>query len=122
MPNALNVLNMPASIFTRFDGNAFFKLKKTTDGGNSWRTIDIPYQWYWENIVGRLFGGFVPGTWLAFFDVTANIGHRSGSPTGSDILQSSWAILGYAKVWIAVGVGCAMTYAAIRLRRYRDEG
>ena len=27
-------------------GNAFFKLKKTTDGGNSWRTIDIPYQWY----------------------------------------------------------------------------
>ncbi len=84
--------------------------------------LDIPYQWYWENIVGRLFGGFVPGTWLAFFDVTANIGHRSGSPTGSDILQSSWAILGYAKVWIAVGVGCAMTYAAIRLRRYRDEG
>lgn len=27
-------------------GNAFFKLRKTTDGGNSWTKIDVPYQWY----------------------------------------------------------------------------
>lgn len=84
--------------------------------------LDIPYQWYWENIVGRLFGGFVPGTWLAFFDVTSDIGVRNDSPSGMEILQASWAILGYAKVWIAVGLGVAMTYASIRLRRYRDEG
>jgi len=84
--------------------------------------LDIPYQWYWENIVGRLFGGFVPGVWLAFFDVTSIVGTRSHEPSGGEILQASWAILGYSKVWIAAGLGCAMTYAAIRLRRYRDDG
>jgi len=84
--------------------------------------IDIPYEWYWENIVGRLFGGFVPGVWLAAFDVTSDIGLKHDTPGGADILQASWAILGYAKVWIAAGLGVVMTYAAIRLRRYRDDG
>jgi ABC-2 type transport system permease protein len=84
--------------------------------------VGIPHEWYWENIVGRLFGGFVPGVWLAFFDVTSDVGVRGSSPGGLEILQASWAILGYAKVWIATAVGCAMTYAAIRIRRYRDDG
>ncbi len=84
--------------------------------------INIPHEWYWENIVGRLFGGFVPGVWLAAFDVTSTVGVRDHSPSGMDILQASWAILGYAKVWIAVALGAGMTYAAIRLRRFRDEG
>jgi len=84
--------------------------------------INIPHEWYWENIVGRLFGGFVPGVWLVALDVTSNVAVRDHSPDGMDILQASWAILGYAKVWIAVALGAAMTYAAIRLRRYRDEG
>jgi ABC-2 type transport system permease protein len=84
--------------------------------------IGIPYEWYWENIVGRLFGGFVPGTWFAFFDVTSDVAVRSHSPGGADILQASWAIFGYSKVWIAAALGATMTYAAIRLRSYRDEG
>ena len=84
--------------------------------------INIPHEWYWENIVGRLFGGFVPGVWLAFFDVTSDVTVRNNAPGGGDILQASWAILGYVKVWIAVAAGVAMTYAAIRLRRYRDDG
>jgi ABC-2 type transport system permease protein len=84
--------------------------------------VGIPHEWYWENIVGRLFGGFIPGTWLAFFDSNSNVDIEPGKHSGLEILKASWAILGYAKVWIAVGIGAAMTYAAIRLRRYRDEG
>ena len=84
--------------------------------------VGIPHAWYWENIVGRLFGGFVPGVWLAFFDVTSHTGVREGSPGGLEVLKASWAILGYAKVWIAVALGLVMTYATIRLRRYRDDG
>ncbi len=84
--------------------------------------LHIPHEWYWENIVGRLFGGFVPGVWLAFFDVTSDVGNRSHSPNGAEVLQASWAILGYSKVWIAVAIGCVMTYASIRIRRYRDDG
>ncbi|MGH8050743.1 MAG: hypothetical protein ACREPB_08820 [Arenimonas sp.] len=84
--------------------------------------LNIPHEWYWENIVGRMFGGFVPGTWLAFFDVSSHIAERNDSPGGAEILQASWAILGYSKVWIAAAIGCAMTYASIRIRRYRDEG
>ncbi len=82
----------------------------------------IPYEWYWENIVGRLFGGFVPGVWLAFFDASNNMQIESDHQAGWEILKASWAILGYTKVWIAVALGTVMTYAAIRLRRYRDEG
>lgn len=84
--------------------------------------VGIPHTWYWQNIVGRLFGGFVPGTWLAFFDVTSGIGAKNDSPRGLEILKASWAILGYTKVWIAVGLGVVMTYATIRIRRYRDDG
>jgi ABC-2 type transport system permease protein len=84
--------------------------------------INIPHEWYWENIVGRFFGGFVPGLWLAFFDVTSEVGIRNSSPGGWEIMQASWAILGYAKVWIAVAAGVVMTFASIRLRRYRDDG
>lgn len=84
--------------------------------------VGIPHEWYWENIAGRLFGGFVPGTWLAFFDVTSDPGVRNHSPGGLEILKASWAILGYSKVWIAAGLGVAMTYATIRIRRYRDDG
>ena len=88
-----------------------------------WMTgVGIPHEWYWNNIVGRLFGGFVPGTWLASVDVGSNIEFEPGTHPGLEILKASWAILGYAKVWIAVAIGAAMTYAAIRLRRYRDEG
>lgn len=82
----------------------------------------IPYQWYWENIVGRLFGGFVPGVWLAFFESSNNMQIDPNQQPGLEILKASWSILGYAKVWIAVAAGVAMTYASIRLRRYRDDG
>lgn len=86
--------------------------------------VGIPYEWYWENIVGRFFAGFVPGTWFGFFeDVTRNIEHGPNHAGGGfEVLKASWAILLNIKIWIAVALGAAMTYAAIRLRRYRDEG
>jgi len=84
--------------------------------------VGIPHEWYWENIVGRLFGGFVPGTWLAFFESSSNMNIDPMNNPGLEILKASWSILAHAKVWIAVALGAAMTFAAIRLRRYRDEG
>lgn len=84
--------------------------------------VGIPHEWYWKNIVGRLFGGFVPGTWLAFFDGSSNMNIDPMNNPGLELMKASWSILGHAKVWIAVALGAAMTYAAIRLRRYRDEG
>lgn len=84
--------------------------------------VGIPHEWYWENIVGRLFGGFVPGTWLAFFEGSSNMNMDPLNNPGLELMKASWSILAQAKVWIAVALGAGMTYAAIRLRRYRDEG
>jgi ABC-2 type transport system permease protein len=40
----------------------------------------------------------------------------------SDMVTQSWQSLGGANLWIGVALGVTMIYAAIRLRRWRDEG
>ena len=36
-------------------------------------------------------------------------------------IGKSWAVFGTAVLWIGAAVGAAMIYAAIRLRRWRDD-
>jgi ABC-2 type transport system permease protein len=83
--------------------------------------VGIPYEWYWENIVGRLFAGFVPGTWFAFFEAAGNFEMEPGRNAGMDLLLGSWSILGYAKVWIAAALGVGMIALSIRVRRWRED-
>ncbi|MBS0194397.1 MAG: hypothetical protein JSR34_09130 [Proteobacteria bacterium] len=90
--------------------------------------------WYWQHIVGRGLGGTVPGIWFAWHPASGNtnIGVLiSPSPDGHLIhqqgnlmalTQQSWHVFATADMWIGVAVGAAMIYAAIRLRRWRDEG
>jgi ABC-2 type transport system permease protein len=78
--------------------------------------------WFWKHVVGRLLGSVLPGGWLepamrSRGDMSANL-----EPTLGNTLVQSWQVLGNANIWIGVAVGAAMIYAAIRLRRWRDEG
>jgi ABC-2 type transport system permease protein len=78
--------------------------------------------WFWKHIVGRLLGSVLPGGWLE--PTMRSRGDMSASlePTLGNTLAQSWQALGSANIWIGVVVGAAMIYAAIRLRRWRDEG
>jgi ABC-2 type transport system permease protein len=83
--------------------------------------------WYWSDIVSRGFMSNVPFSWFAF--------NRSGgffaalTTPGpeiyiqlSSLFSSSWRQLTTANLWIGVAAGSAMLYAAIRIRRWKDEG
>lgn len=81
--------------------------------------------WYWSNIVGRLLGGTIPGMELIYRYGAAGTPLRINGP--EDVahifsLGNSYAGLANPQVWIGVAVGAAMIFAAIRLRKYRDEG
>ena len=78
---------------------------------------------YASDVVARILGGIVPGIWFTF-----QPGLQSGmSPTehGVDmggLVSQSYLSLAGADAWIGVVLGVAMLYAAIRMRRWRDEG
>jgi ABC-2 type transport system permease protein len=81
--------------------------------------------WFWKNIIGRLLVSVLPGSWLpSAIPSLKNGGDPSDviAPLASNMLAQSWQVLGNANIWIGVAVGAAMIYAAIRLRRWRDEG
>ena len=77
--------------------------------------------WFWRNIVGRLLLGTVPGS---------DVFYRTTGFGGSDIeraeqllsLQWMYGLFLQPGTWIGAIAGALMIYAAIRLRRWRDEG
>ena len=77
--------------------------------------------WFWRNVVGRLLLGTVPGS---------DVLYRTTAFGGSDIeraeqllsLQWMYGIFLQPGTWIGAVAGALMIYAAIRLRRWRDEG
>ncbi|MDQ1924776.1 hypothetical protein [Massilia pseudoviolaceinigra] len=76
-----------------------------------------------ETVVARILFGLVPGSWLGG-EASAMDG-RGGQITierVSSLLSESWTSLATPGVWVGAVAGMAMIYAAIRLRRFRDEG
>lgn len=78
--------------------------------------------WFWKNIVLRLLGSVVPVTWM-------DIAHlqQAGLETPQAIRglvhpANVYRNLTSPDLWIGVAAGAAMIFAAIRLRRWRDEG
>lgn len=79
-------------------------------------------KWLWTEVVVRGLASVLPGTWMPYLNAIHPINF---DPDGSHIGQmvtESWLALTLPTLWIGVVLGTAMIYAAIRLRRYRDEG
>ncbi len=88
--------------------------------------------WFWQHIVGRGLLSAFPGSWFAHHPASG-MGetvihvengmtvHENGAHMGA-LMTQSWTLLATADLWIGVAIGAAMIYAAIRLRRWRDEG
>lgn len=78
--------------------------------------------WFWEHVVGRLFGGFVPGLWFAFAGNASQI--DDFKPTDESVLSlvgHSYATLTAPSMWIGLLIGAVLIAAAIRLRRWRED-
>ena len=78
---------------------------------------------YASDVVARILGGIVPGIWFTF-QPGLQTGMRPtehGVDMGGLVSQSYLSLAG-ADAWIGVALGVAMLYAAIRMRRWRDEG
>jgi ABC-2 type transport system permease protein len=83
--------------------------------------------WFGTNIVLRILGGTVPGAWLAFENVSPRLLQMAepgaqGSMDAGAVFAQSWLTLTGPSVWIGAAAGCAMIYAAMRLRSQRGEG
>lgn len=79
--------------------------------------------WYWQGIVGRGLLTHVPTTWSALHPSSSLV--PLTSPLDREItrdLSEYWHLLTTANLWIGVAAGSAMLYAAIRVRRWKDEG
>lgn len=81
--------------------------------------------WFWQHAVGRLLLSAVPGSDLVLRNgVTQLLGRMSHGPeTFSSLLslQTAYASFATADMWIGIALGAAMIFAAIRLRRWRDD-
>jgi ABC-2 type transport system permease protein len=79
--------------------------------------------WYWQDIVSRGLLSNVPFSWFVLNPSFSLDSLRSPQGWG-DVLKtfSSWRQLTTPNLWIGVAAGSVMIYAAIRIRRWKDEG
>ena len=78
---------------------------------------------YANDVVVRILGGIVPGIWFTFPGNAPNAMYPTMHPINAGgVLTISYRSLAGIDAWIGVAMGIAMLYAAMRMRRWRDEG
>lgn len=87
--------------------------------------IEIPHGAIWYTVALRGLLSVVPGTWFLHDSVgdDAQRAALEGTRALSEMDTSNVLhVLATADLWIGAALGAGMIYAAIRLRRWRDEG
>lgn len=84
--------------------------------------LDLETDWYWRDIVARGLLSVAPGSWFGFFHPDSHLSSGPDNINAMALVSQSWRILASANIWIGAAVGSAMIFAAMRLRRWRDEG
>ncbi|WP_402720842.1 hypothetical protein [Janthinobacterium rivuli] len=83
-------------------------------------------EWIQMNVIGRALLGTLPGSWYLFEPELLPRMHAlaegSSHMTRIDVFSNSWSSLALPAVWLGAAAGAALIYAAIRLRRWREEG
>jgi ABC-2 type transport system permease protein len=74
-----------------------------------------------QNIVQRGLGGLFPGIWLPFEKVPTELLSGEHGMNLAGVVAQSWMTLTGPNVWIGVAAGVAMLFAAMHLRRWREE-
>jgi ABC-2 type transport system permease protein len=86
--------------------------------------IALNSDWFIQNVVLRGLGSLLPGIWMAFERIGPEQLIQPGMQTfnSTSIFLASWGILLKPSIWVGAIAGGAMIFAAMRLRRFRDEG
>ena len=85
-------------------------------------SLNLSTDWYWKNVVSRLLGSLVPGSWVG----NASPLDLSDSRNPSDVLDRlslayHYSALASPSLWIGAVAGVAMIAGAIWFRRWRDD-
>ena len=80
--------------------------------------------WFMGDVVGRVLLGAMPGFWFLFDQAQFQALAQAGGPplNSADVFLYSWATLASLKLWAGAAAGVAMIFAAVWLRRWREEG
>ncbi|MCC6072216.1 hypothetical protein ACFSQU_07170 [Massilia sp. GCM10020059] len=78
--------------------------------------------WFIQNVVARGLLGLLPGAWFGFEQVQPELLTAGRTMSFGNVFAQSWTTLAAPSVWIGVLVGGLMIFAAMRLRRWKDEG
>ena len=81
----------------------------------------INADWIINNVLETLLLGLVPGAWFMDGGTALPVRAQHGADMLS-LLSASWGSLARPEAWVGAAGGVAMIAAAIRLRRWRDEG
>lgn len=82
-------------------------------------SFDLSSGWFWKNVVAHLLGGVFPGSWVMAMDM--NLTHLRHFPD-MNVIRSMYSVMATPQLWVGAAAGVAMIAAAVRLRRWRDEG
>ena len=88
-------------------------------------SIDVASNWFWEHVVLRMLTSAFPGSHFLGYVGTEQLEHLDDTPDalfGLDGMIGGAHLLATPSLWLGAVAGIAMVLAAIRLRRWRDEG
>ncbi|HEY0062328.1 MAG TPA: hypothetical protein VGC21_09425 [Telluria sp.] len=83
----------------------------------------VNIDWLVENVIARGLVGLFPGNWFPLSHAKPEeLVHHDSMLAAGNLLTESWLTLATPHAWFGAAAGIAMIYAAIRLRRWKDEG
>jgi ABC-2 type transport system permease protein len=83
----------------------------------------INIDWLVENVISRGLIGLFPGTWMPLTQVDPHtLAGNNNIVAAGNLFTQSWMTLAHPAALIGAIAGVAMIVAAIRLRRWKDEG
>lgn len=91
--------------------------------GGELAQLQAQANWIQSKVIARTLLGTLPGNWYLFEPGLLPQLHAGGARMAQiDVFGNSWSSLGLPSAWLGAAAGAAMIWAAIRLRRWREEG
>ena len=87
------------------------------------RLFNLDTGWFWKHVFGRLLFSVVPGSDLFYRGDTFELANEGVERVDQLLsVQTAYAAFLRPEIWVGVIAAAVMIFAAIRLRRWRDEG
>ena len=91
--------------------------------GGELAQLQAQANWIQSKVIARTLLGTLPGNWYLFEPGLLPQLHAGGPRMAQiDVFGNSWSSLGLPAAWLGAAAGAAMIWAAVRLRRWREEG